>query len=300
MRDAKQHWHSRGNVLGIPFAYVCQFSSHFLLCSIVMVFSLTSLFLAFGLENEVLGQLNQQTEVRPAVPRWNYHGFQGPRFWGFLEKANKECRIGHQQSPIDVVMPHHPDHQEKLEFEYSQTQFAPVQTEHGVQFRPSGTPQLQLNSETYQLKQFHFHDPSEHHIRGKEFPLEMHLVHESQEGHLLVVALLFRQGAANQDMADILRLSARLQHSRTIQNVKNDTIVLRRSAFNLLHLLPENLQHFSYHGSLTTPPCTEGVQWIILRTPVQLSPSQLVKLKTLYGVNARPVQPLYNRDVYGY
>ena len=300
MRDEKRFRLSRGINRDTPFALFIQHSMLFLLCGMVMVLSLISPYVAFGLEKKDPGPSHQNTEFASANSRWSYHGFQGPRFWGYLEQTHRECRIGHQQSPIDVRIPHHPDHQEELKFEYSQTQFSPFHTKHGMQFRPSRQSQLQLNNQPYQLRQFHFHDPSEHHIQGKEFPLEMHLVHEDQAGQLLVVALLFTQGTPNDDVADILALRTRLQHSQAIQNMKNDSTALSNSALNLQHLLPATLHHFSYQGSLTTPPCTEGVQWIILRTPLQLSGAQLETLKTMYGVNARPIQPLNDREIQNY
>ena len=296
MSDTNQNIAKHNSLFDFPNMFMEQHIVLTFLGGMVIAFFFTSPLLAFGLESEPLKQPDHHT----AVPRWSYHGFQGPRFWGFLEKTHKECRIGHQQSPIDVRMPHHPDHQEKLEFSYSPTQFDPVQTEHGIQFRPSGKSQLLLNNQLYQLKQFHFHDPSEHHIDGKEYPLEMHLVHEDQAGDLLVVALLFTQGTANDALADIIQVGTSPQLSTNIHNVPNNIMVASRSVFNLQHLLPENLQHFSYHGSLTTPPCTEGVQWIILRTPLPVSALQLDTLKTLYGVNARPIQPLYEREVQDY
>ena len=284
----------------IPLTCVRTLFMVLLFSGTLMALPLTTPYLAFGLEEEDPRILKQNLEVHPAETRWDYHGFQGPRFWGFLEKAYKECRIGHRQSPIDVVMPHHPDHQEELEFQYSQTQFEGVRTEHGIQFLPSATSRLRFNNRNYQLRQFHFHDPSEHHLEGKEFPLEMHLVHADHSGHLLVVALLFTRGIANEELTHILRLGTQFPHSQSAPHSKYDNRALETSDLNLEHLLPDHLHHFSYQGSLTTPPCTQGVQWIVMRTPVQLSPSQLGTLRKLYGFNARPVQQLYNRNIQGY
>lgn len=229
--------------------------------------------------------------------RWSYNGFQGPRFWGFLEDAYKTCRVGHEQSPIDVVLPHHPHHQEALAFHYSPALFDPIATSHGVQFLPSVNSRLLFNKRIYHLKQFHFHDPSEHHIQGKPFPLEMHLVHEDASGHLLVVAVFFALGKNNNILDPVLSVEPQDVHPRTIQHSRNVSSKMR---LNVRDLLPHDRHHFSYHGSLTTPPCTQGVQWIVMRTPLQLSRKQLDQVISITGPNVRPIQPLYDREVDSY
>lgn len=300
MRNNKSHEPSSSTVMHIPNRLAGHCSVVLLLWSLLIVHSFITPPSSYGLESEGKGHPNQTQESRLADSRWSYHGFQGPRFWGLLEATNKECRIGHQQSPIDVAMPHHPEQQEKLEFHYSQSRFTPIATRHGLHFRPLGYSYLQFNNRTYQLQQVHFHDPSEHHIHGKEFPIEMHLVHEDQLGHLLVIGLLFTQGTVNEELTPLLRLGLQAHHAQTVQHRRYDPKVTETSDLNIRHLLPKDLHHFSYQGSLTTPPCTQGVQWIIMRTSAQLSKSQIHKLKVIYGVNARPVQPLYNREVQDY
>ena len=228
---------------------------------------------------------------------WSYQGFRGPRLWGFLEDAYRECRIGHQQSPIDIVMPHHADHQEDLIFQYSDNAFQVVMTEHGLRIENLGINRLVFNQRTYRLRQFHFHDPSEHHIHGKEYPMEIHLVHEDATGHLLVVAVLVNLGKENSTLARIQNWVQQDEKPRAINNVEksHDSIEL-----NVQDFIPHTTHHFSYHGSLTTPPCTQGVQWILLRTPIDLSQNQLDWFASLTGVNARPIQPLYKRQVEEY
>ena len=225
---------------------------------------------------------------------WSYQGFRGPRLWGFLEEAYRECRVGHQQSPIDIVMPHHVDHQEDLIFHYSDTSFQVVTTEHGLRIESLGTSYLVLNQRSYRLRQFHFHDPSEHHINGEVFPMEVHFVHEDASGHLLVVALLVSLGEKNSLLADIQHWVEQEEKPRAMTNVRNPA---NRLELNMRDFLPHSTHHFSYHGSLTTPPCTQGVQWVLLRTPIHLSQTQLIWISSMIGTNARPVQPVEGRQV---
>ena len=269
----------------------------FLVSGLWILVSLATPHETFGLEEDVQESPDQIEHRDHSQLRWSYKGFQGPRFWGFLEDAFKACRVGHEQSPIDVVFPHHPDHQEELKFHYFRAQFIIATTKHGVHFLASGNSWLSMNKRIYRLKQFHFHDPSEHHIQGKEFPLEMHLVHEDASGRLLVVAVFFGLGKNNRTLDAVLSANPQSGQPRTIQHGRH---VIGQMSLDVRDLLPRNVHHFSYHGSLTTPPCTQGIQWIVMQRPLQLSSSQLDLLKTMYGVNARPVQPLYNRKIQGY
>ena len=237
------------------------------------------------------------TSYDQAESHWSYQGFRGPRLWGFLEDAYRECRVGHQQSPIDIVMPHHADHQEELFFHYSDTSFQVMKTEHGLRIEHLGTSSLVWNQRPYRLRQFHFHDPSEHHIDGEEFPMEIHLVHEDANGHLLVVALLVTLGKKNPLLANIHDWVEHQEKPRAIQTLENPNTTLE---LNVNDFIPHSTHHFSYHGSLTTPPCTQGVQWILMRTPIHLSQTQLNWFSSMIGTNARPVQPLEGRQVEEY
>lgn len=267
----------------------------FLVCGLWIALSLITPAKMFGAEEKFHRPTGSTESNHHANSRWNYKGFQGPRFWGFLEQAYKECRMGHEQSPIDVVMPHHPNHQEKLDFHYAPTQFEAVTSSHGVQFFASGRKNRMLfNNRIYYLNQFHFHAPSEHHIQGKEFPLEMHLVHEDESGHLLVLAVLLTLGKDNPILA---KIEGSLDGSNWVIPVPGFRNRHEALTLNPVDLLPSDLHHFSYHGSLTTPPCTQGVQWILLRTSIHLSQLQLTWFSSNSEPNARPVQPLYGREI---
>ena len=153
---------------------------------------------------------------------------------------------------------------------------------------------LRLNEKTYTLQQFHLHDPSERHIDGKTYPMEMHLVHQDDRGHILVVGVLLEFGKENQILSRVGDWVE--QHTGTRLPRKMETVTTDLT-FNLMDLLPANTHHFSYHGSLTTPPCSEGVQWVVLKTPIEISTVQAERFITTIGANARPLQPLREREI---
>ena len=268
-----------------------------------ILFSVVITVLGTTMPGEAYGAEKVVQEFLPSISRddveshWSYQGFRGPRLWGFLEDAYRACRVGHQQSPIDIVMPHHADHQEDLVFQYSDNSFQVVTTEHGLRIDNLGRSRVVFNQRPYRLRQFHFHDPSEHHIDGKVFPMEIHLVHEDARGHLLVVALLVTLGEKNSLLANIQNWVRQEETPRAMTNVAHPTNSLE---LNVQAFLPHTTHHFSYHGSLTTPPCSQGVQWILLRTPIHLSQKQLDWFSSMIGTNARPIQPLDGRQVEEY
>ena len=268
-----------------------------------ILFSIVITILGTTMPGETVGEEKVVREFLPSISRddveshWSYQGFRGPRLWGYLEDAYRECRVGHQQSPIDIVMPHHADHQEDLIFYYSDTPFHVGTSEHGFRIESLGTNSIVLNQRPYRLRQFHFHDPSEHHIDGKVFPMEIHLVHEDARGHLLVVALLVTLGEKNSLLANIENWVRQGKNPRAMTNVVNPHNGFK---LNMRDFLPHSTHHFSYHGSLTTPPCTQGVHWILMRTPLHLSQKQLEWFSSMIGTNARPIQPLEERQVEEY
>ena len=140
----------------------------------------------------------------------------------------------------------------------------------------------------YELLQFHFHRGSEHTVAGVRFPLELHLVHRSEDGALAVIGILYREGAANEALAPIWNL---LPAEPGTATAFPDTV-------DVSALLPERRDTWRYAGSLTTPPCTEGVSWAVMTTPVTLSPAQIETFSALYGGNYRPVQPLNERTLF--
>jgi carbonic anhydrase len=209
-----------------------------------------------------------------------------PPHWGMRSSSYMTCEAGSHQSPINISMPSHAQQQERLVFHYQSSLVRALDNGHTIQVNvPSGN-ELQLNGRTYSLSQFHFHDPSEHHVDGRTYPMEIHMVHQDRKGHVVVIGLLVETGSPNQSLEDLwAMLPMKAGELRS------------EHPFNPQDLIPHNSHHFSYHGSLTTPPCTEGVHWIVLRDPITISTQQIAQFVSIIGQNARPVQLLHGRGV---
>jgi len=235
-----------------------------------------------------------QGESKGATNHWSYEGVEGPGHWSMLQPSYMTCEAGRQQSPINIEMPRHGENQEDLSFHYQPTPLRVWNNGHTIQVNHQEGSYLRLNGQSYKLRQFHVHDPSEHHIDGKTYPMEMHLVHQDDAGHTLVVGLLMAFGKENQVFSragDLLEQQTGHRLPPKVGEISTDV------TFNVMDLLPSNTHHFSYHGSLTTPPCSEGVQWIVLKTPIEISKVQGELFITTIGPNARPLQPLGEREI---
>lgn len=220
-------------------------------------------------------------------PRWTYDGERGPERWGALDPAYAACRDGERQSPIDIDRAD-PARLAPLEFHYRVTMLDMAQDGHTVRVNYRPGSYVTIGEDRFDLVQFHFHTPGEHRIGGKRFPMEMHLVHRNARGELAVVAVLAAAGEPNLAAREIW---AHLPEA-------TDTHVLNaRVLINVRDLLPDERQHFRYAGSLTTPPCTEGVHWLVLLSPVTFSTEQIEMLSRIVGPNARPVQARRGRFV---
>ena len=152
---------------------------------------------------------------------------------------------------------------------------------------PDGGGELTVGGVTYKLLQFHWHTPSEHTRNGEEFPIEMHLVHQAADGSLLVVGVFIAEGKKNIELKKLFAdLPAQASEERTVRH------------FNLTRLLPDSLESFRYDGSLTTPPFNEGVKWVVLAEPIEMSAEQIDAFKQLFPEgNSREVQPLNGRTI---
>lgn len=222
------------------------------------------------------------------APHWSYAGEEGPAHWAKLAPEFSAC-AGHQQSPVDldrfsdVALPALAPH-------YQGSGRDIVNNGHTVQvdYAPGNT--FTLEGKVYTLKQVHVHLPSEHHLHGKALPMEAHLVHADAAGHLAVIAVLFDTGKPNTEIAHLL------EHAPTHAGAP---VPLDAAAgIAVAGLLPKDLGYYQYNGSLTTPPCTEGVRWLVLKHPLTASGHQLHGLATLLGhSNNRPVQPIGARRV---
>ena len=222
---------------------------------------------------------------------WGYHGEAGPAHWGDLDKKFILCKIGRNQSPVDIRDRYAVDARglPNLDVVYGIPQFAIINNGHTVQVNyPVGNSYIKLNNHRYELLQFHFHTPSEHQLGGFNYPMEMHLVHRDGDGHLAVIGILFKEGAFNPELQKVIQhLPKEVGKVFRHKGVKLD----------LRHFFPADTRFYKYSGSLTTPPCSEGVWWMVFRQPIEAAPEQLAAMEKVLGANNRPVQPLYARTL---
>jgi len=225
----------------------------------------------------------------PHPPHWSYSGDSNPKDWGKLDPSYSACATGKHQSPIDIKTKEaKPADLPALQFNYKDAALSVVDNGHTVMVNYPAGSTLTVGDHVYTLKQFHFHHPSEEHINGKSHALVAHLVHSDADGHLVVVAILFDQGADNAEIDSIWL---------NIPKEKEKTADLSSVTINAKDLLPADHGYFTYSGSLTTPPCTEGVTWYVLRTPSHMSEAEIQAFAKLYPHDNRPIQPLNGREI---
>ncbi len=218
--------------------------------------------------------------------RWEYQGKAGAAHWGELAPDFSACRQGKAQSPVKIRAARTGTHA-PIGFGYHASSADIVNNGHTVQVDLADAGGIDVAGVTYRLVQFHFHTPSEEIIDDRRYPLVAHLVHKSDAGELAVVAVLFRQGRDNAALASVFANMPATAGGRRAAGADFDPAAL----------LPARRGYYGYTGSLTTPPCSEGVRWHILKQPVEVSPVQLAAFRRLYRMNARPVQPLNGRVV---
>ena len=215
---------------------------------------------------------------------WGYSGAHGPDHWS---EVSATCGLGKAQSPIDIVNP------EKtkllpIDFSYHAAPLKVINNGHTIQVDYAPGSSIVRDGKTYELVQFHFHHMSENAINGQHTPMELHLVHKDKDGNLAVVAVMLKEGKANKEVGTVWsNLPATEGKENTPASV----------AVDAAGLLPHKRGYYTFPGSLTTPPCSENVLWLVLEEPVTLSKQQIAKFAALYPNNARPVQPLNGRKV---
>jgi carbonic anhydrase len=218
---------------------------------------------------------------------YSYEGATGPEhWWEICPPKNFICEAGTRQSPIDLPaalegpLP-------KLAFKYRPVPFEVENNGHTIEVKVAPGSFLRIGQERYKLVQFHFHTPSEHKLQGQAYPMELHFVHRNALGELAVVGVFLREGAANpviQEIWDHIPEEAGLA-------AKHEEEIDPRD------LLPADREYYRYAGSLTTPPCTEGVRWHVLHDPIDVSAAQIDQFREIFPLNARPLQPLHGRPV---
>lgn len=268
-----------------------------------MVFSLPAALLGFG--------CNQQTPAGPeaAAPQaeqapaaqpehaadahadhaghWAYTGEGAPETWGDLKPEFATCKTGKEQSPIDITG-EMPVKGGPIKFAYAPFPLKALNNGHTIQANNSVPNSIEIDGAKFDLLQIHFHAPSEHTIDGKHADMELHMVHKNAEGKLAVVGLMLNKGADNPVVASLWsHIPAEVNKEESVAGVNVD----------LASILPADQNYYHYMGSLTTPPCSEGVSWYVLKTPGTVSEAELNKFNELLKTNARPTQPLSGREL---
>lgn len=214
--------------------------------------------------------------------------------WGYAEQhrtahwQDSACNEGKMQSPVNITeyakaeMP-------PLELMYKSSPLMVMNSGHTVQAKYAPGSVLKVGGKSYGLLQFDFHTPSEHYISGTPYPMEMHLIHQAEDGELAIIAVMLKVGAQNPIIQGIWDNVPEDGLMRTVEDVE----------YNALGLLPESWSYYRYVGSLTMPPCAENVQWFVMKAPIEISEAQLKAFQNVYPLNARPVQPLNERTIFG-
>jgi carbonic anhydrase len=213
-----------------------------------------------------------------AEHHWTYEGEAGPDKWGSLDTADQACSIGSQQSPIDISGAIAAK-QSTLRFSWGKRPDTIVNNGHTIQLGFPEGDALEMDGRKYPLKQFHFHHPSEHLVEGKRFAMEAHFVHAAED-RLAVVGVLLVAGKPNPVFKKIV----------STMPMEEGSPVQADPAIDPNRLLPVQRAYFHYEGSLTTPPCSETVDWIVLTHPVEVDEADIARFAKLYPMNARPAQ----------
>lgn len=213
---------------------------------------------------------------------WGYEGDNGPEHWGDNFPV---CGTGKKQSPLNIIGPFEKS-KDTLSVDYKEGPLKMLNNGHTIQVNVEPGSTLTINKESYDLLQFHFHRPSEEQVDGKNAAMVAHFVHKSKDGKLAVIGVLLNEG---KDNAAIKTLWANLPPK------EGEEFLPEKVSFNPGNMLPKDLGFYNYEGSLTTPPCTEGVQFYILKKPMDVSKDQVGKFP--FKLNARPVQSLNGRKI---
>ena len=225
---------------------------------------------------------------------WGYEPDNGPSTWGKLNRDWALCSEGKQQSPIDLAdaKPKEMDEM-KLEFPTASLRIIhqthvldAIDNGHTIQINYDGGETFKIGNRRFVLRQYHFHSPSEHTVNGRHYPMEMHLVHVSEDKKLAVIGVFIDEGRHNEAFD---RIWSNLP-TQTGQEVHHENVQV-----DIDHILPENRATYRYWGSLTTPPCSQGVGWFVYAEPIELSRDQIQAFRKIFHGNNRPIQPLNDR-----
>ena len=219
---------------------------------------------------------------------WGYgKGHEGPTHWAQLNPEFATCGIGKRQSPIDIRGAEKASLPE-IQFAYQPVQAKIVNNGHTIQVNVPPGSSITVGDRKYDLLQFHFHAPSEEAISGKRSALVAHFVHKGADGGLAVVAVLFEVGAENAALKPVFA---------KMPTRAGKEVALDGAALDPMAIVPAERAYYEFEGSLTTPPCSEGVRWFVLQKTSTISKAQLSAFRKLYPDNARPLQPVNGRTI---
>lgn len=221
-----------------------------------------------------------------APPKWSYTGDTGPQKWGDLSSAFAACKVGQEQSPIDLSKATLSD-VSNIGFFYQPSKINVLNTGHVIEVPYEQGSYIVVDGKRYDLLQYHFHAPSEHSINGKLVDAEVHFVHKAADGTLAVVGVMYVQGPENASLKPIFDALP----------VAEGPAKALSATLNAKDLLPPSKTSYRYSGSLTTPPCTEGVKWHVMTQAMQLSSAQIKALADIFPVTNRPIQPINTRTL---
>lgn len=244
----------------------------------------------FSRDNVEIAPLDK--DLTPTKVYWTYEGKNGPNEWMNINGEYEACGKGVLQSPINInTKSTNPNEElEKVKIDYQETIFNITNNGYTIEAKAiKDSNSLYINNNSYELIKMHFHTPSEHELNGNSYSMEGHLVHENSEEDIAVIGFFVKEGKENNALEN---LWTKLPKKSSNQNT------LLKATINLEQLLPDEIKVYQYVGSLTTPPCTEGVQWFVLEKPIEMSKEQIQKFKNIFPQNNRPVQPLNNRDIF--
>ena len=250
-------------------------------------------------ESESTTKDTATTQVAPASVRpvhWSYSEEGGPAGWGSLSPVYALCGSGRSQSPINLLVnTGKGTHDWKVEYKTTRLEISHnqhveelINNGHTIQVTPQEGSTLSYGGRIYHLKQFHFHTPSEHTVDGKHSPMEIHMVHQSDDKSLAVIGVLVQQGSDNKDFDQLVK---------HLPNTPGEKKTHDSVSINVGIHVPKDLYAYHYVGSLTTPPCSENVQWLVLRTPITMSNEQLTAFSSRLKNNNRPLQPINERTL---
>ncbi|MGB2924875.1 MAG: carbonic anhydrase family protein [Limnothrix sp.] len=228
---------------------------------------------------EVIDLSGEAIESDSSEINWGYSGTENPNYWGDLSEDYKTCKIGRNQSPIDLNLDTDLMN-DGIKLNYATVVFEVENNGHSIQVNYPVGSTADINGDIYNLAQFHFHSPSEHTVAGNARTMEVHLVHNNDAGDLAIISAMIEPGTESYDASKIWR------NIPAVGATQRSGLVVNAANF----LPKKDMSYVSYSGSLTTPPCSENVTWIVMKEPITLSAEQIAAFQALYPMNARPVQ----------